>query len=199
MITGENSKKLTFRSFDEDTYKEKNAKAEYEVMMNPANISRTLSTKKDTTRPRGAVGSDGKWIGMESETYKFDLIFDGTGLVKAGANVEEEIDKFLKVVYMADKKKGQQNFVEISYGDMVVNCKMSTMSIDYQLFSHEGTPLRAKVQCTFTSVNPYTERKKDKKKTKPNTNKCVCPPPSCCAEVEKEAKASNADYMSINK
>ena len=196
-MTVENTRKLTFRSFDEDTFKEKNAKAEYEVMMTPANIIRTLSTKKDKTKPRGAVGSDGKWMGLESETYKFDLIFDGTGLVKENADVEEEIDKFLKVVYMADQKRGQQNFVEISYGDMVVNCKMATMNIDYQLFNREGKPIRAKVQCSFTSVNPFTVRKKDKKKKKDNNN--ACPPPCSCAEVEKKARASNADFMSIDK
>ena len=116
---------------------------------------------------------------------------------KKYADVEEEIDKFLKVVYMADQKRGQQNFVEISYGDMVVNCKMATMNIDYQLFNREGKPIRAKVQCSFTSVNPFTVRKKDKKKKKDNNN--ACPPPCSCAEVEKKARASNADFMSIDK
>ena len=48
---------------------------------------------------------------------------------------------------------------------------------------------------TAFAVNPGV--KKDKKKKKDNNN--ACPPPCSCAEVEKKARASNADFMSIDK
>lgn len=192
------SKKMIFRSFDENTFKEKNAIAEYEVMLNPASFSRTLATKKDDSPKRGGVASDGKWVGLESESFKFDLIFDGTGIVDPQRkNVEEEIEKFLEVVYIPKSKGDQtikQAFVEISYGSLVINCKMSSISVDYQLFDRSGAPLRAKVTCSFTTVL-YPKKKKEKPKQEPVSNSCCCPPPQCCSDVLQQTMSSNSDSL----
>ena len=187
--------KMTFRSFDENTFKEKNAIAEYEVMINPATISRTLASRKEKKNARGAVASDGKWIGLESETFKFDLIFDGTGIVNPNkTDVEAEIENFLKVVYIPDKKNIKQAFVEITYGKTCINCKMSSMSIDYQLFDRAGNHIRAKLTCTFETVR-LPEPQKAKKKKESQQTTCQCPPPQCCGEVLEKARKNDSDDL----
>jgi len=187
--------KMTFRSFDENTFKEKNAISEYEVMMNPATITRTLASRKDKKEARGAVASDGKWTGLESETFKFDLIFDGTGIVNPNkTDVEAEIESFLKVVYVPDKKNIKQAFVEITYGQTCINCKLSSMNIDYQLFDRAGNPIRAKLTCTFETVR-LPEPKKPKKKKESGQSACQCPPPKNCSEVLEEAEKRDDDSL----
>lgn len=208
--------KMTFRSFDKNTFKERNAIAEYEVMMNPATISRTLASRDEKKNARGAVAFDGKWTGLESENFNFDLIFDGTGIVNPKkTDVEAEIEQFLKVVYIPDKKNITQAFVEISYGMTTINCKMSSITIDYQLFNRAGKPIRAKISCAFKTVRLPEDKKPkpDEKKPKVPDNKepepedktpafdCCNPPPSCCKEVQQKAKKNDDDtlYSSISK
>ena len=157
-MTVENTRKLTFRSFDEDTFKEKNAKAEYEVMMNPANIIRTLSTKKDKTKPRGAVGSDGKWMGLESETYKFDLIFDGTGLVKENADVEEEIEIMIKYEgYISRQMEQVEKMNRLEQKKMpadIVYADIDTLSAEARQKLDEIRPLSLGQASRISGVSP---------------------------------------------
>ena len=212
MKNGDFVKKMTFRSFDENTYKENKAIAEYTVMMNPASISRTLSTKHSDNDARGAVASDGKWIGLESEVFSFDLIFDCTGLVNpTRTDLELEIENFLKVVYIPDKKDIKQSFVELSFGTTTANCKMSSINIDYQLFNREGEPIRAKISCSFITVAPPKKKSKSAEKPKPkpkpqpqpqpqepvvsSSTDCHCPPPECCNDVVKRADSTQQNSL----
>mgnify|MGYP003542548668 FL=1 len=158
-------KKINFRAFKNNAFEEKDAisHAEYAAMINPASITRTLNVVNNKKGSRGSAHSDGQWMGLESETLNFDLIFDGTGLVDPSrTDIDQEIDKFLKVVYICPETNNEASFVEIVYGKLNVLCKLQSMSINYQLFDREGHPVRAKLSCSFITVQK-PKIKKDKK------------------------------------
>ena len=157
-------KKINFRAFKNNAFEEKDAisHAEYAAMINPVSITRTLNVVNNKKGSRGSAHSDGQWMGLESETLNFDLIFDGTGLVDPSrTDIDQEIDKFLKVVYICPETNNEASFVEIVYGKLNVLCKLHSMSINYQLFDREGHPVRAKLSCSFITVQK-PKIKKDK-------------------------------------
>ena len=191
-------KKINFRAFKNNAFEEKDAisHAEYAAMINPASITRTLNVVNNKKGSRGSAHSDGQWMGLESETLNFDLIFDGTGLVDPSrTDIDQEIDKFLKVVYICSETNNEASFVEIVYGKLNVLCKLQSMSINYQLFDREGHPVRAKLSCSFITVQK-PKIKKDKKSS-PKTKSPVC---ECKCECFDNAldKAKQEDYDSLN-
>lgn len=191
-------KKINFRAFKNNAFEEKDAisHAEYAAMINPASITRTLNVVNNKKGSRGSAHSDGQWMGLESETLNFDLIFDGTGLVDPSrTDIDQEIDKFLKVVYICPETNNEASFVEIVYGKLNVLCKLQSMSINYQLFDREGHPVRAKLSCSFITVQK-PQIKKDKKSS-PKAKSPVC---ECKCECFDNAldKAKQEDYDSLN-
>ena len=191
-------KKINFRAFKNNAFEEKDAisHAEYAAMINPASITRTLNVVNNKKGSRGSAHSDGQWMGLESETLNFDLIFDGTGLVDPSrTDIDQEIDKFLKVVYICPETNNEASFVEIVYGKLNVLCKLQSMSINYQLFDREGHPVRAKLSCSFITVQK-PKIKKDKKSS-PKAKSPVC---ECKCECFDNAldKAKQEDYDSLN-
>lgn len=191
-------KKINFRAFKNNAFEEKDAisHAEYAAMINPASITRTLNVVNNKKGSRGSVHSDGQWMGLESETINFDLIFDGTGLVDPSrTDIDQEIDKFLKVVYICPETKNEASFVEIAYGKLNVLCKLQSMNINYQLFDREGHPIRAKLSCTFITVQK-PKIKKDKKSS-PKAKSPVCECKCECFDNALE-KARQEDYDSLN-
>jgi hypothetical protein len=191
-------KKINFRAFKNNAFEEKDAisHAEYAAMINPASITRTLNVVNNKKGSRGSAHSDGQWMGLESETLNFDLIFDGTGLVDPSrTDIDQEIDKFLKVVYICPETNNEASFVEIVYGKLNVLCKLQSMNINYQLFDREGHPVRAKLSCSFITVQK-PKIKKDKKSS-PKAKSPVC---ECKCECFDNAldKAKQEDYDSLN-
>ena len=191
-------KKINFRAFKNNAFEEKDAisHAEYSAMINPASITRTLNVVNNKKGSRGSAHSDGQWMGAESETLNFDLIIDGTGLVDPSrTDIDQEIDKFLKVVYICPETNNEASFVEIVYGKLNVLCKLQSMSINYQLFDREGHPVRAKLSCSFITVQK-PKIKKDKKSS-PKAKSPVC---ECKCECFDNAldKAKQGDYDSLN-
>ena len=177
-------KKINFRAFRNNAFEEKDAisYAEYSAMINPDSITRSLNVVNNKKGSRGSAHSDGQWMGLESETLKFDLIFDGTGLVDASrTDIDSEIEKFLKVVYICPETHNEASFVEIVYGTLNVLCKLQSMTISYQLFDREGNPIRAKLSCTFITVKrpeikkkKEEKRKEEKKKKEPEETPATC-------------------------
>lgn len=204
--------RMKFKAFWD--YKCEHAKedvAEYRVMFNPESFDRTLSFKI-TDNP--TINSSGAscYAGVESETYSFDLIFDGTGVAGPaypGTKLIEEFRKFLRTVYCTlnkDTKKKEISYVEMTYSGEVFKVELDSMTVKYLLFDSEGNPLRIKASCQFSSVDepkPVDPEKDKPKKPKassrpkpvtpetPSAQCCCCPCPTY-PETVNTAKENDA-------
>lgn len=154
----------------------------YEVVTNPENLDRTLTAKLPDPKKGKETDSEMKFAGFEPEKYSFDLVLDGTGIINpARKDVAAEIKKFLRVVYSSKENSEQQNYVMINFCGDKFQCKLSSLSIKYTLFNPDGSPLRAKLSCSFISAKE-SENKPDGKKItkgKPDPAKKRPEEPSC--------------------
>jgi len=193
--------KMVFKAYTKNTFLERKKSAEgkdleYTVMINPATIDRTFSTQSTESKRAKSGKSSGNNDGTKSETYKFDLYFDGTGVagkVFKGKGLADNFQSFLDTVYAySDNPKNdpEPNFVVMCFGTLEFKCKLSSLSVNYLLFNTDGTPLRIKASCSFTSVGKPKPTPTPKSSggakapdppplpPQPDNCQCVCPAPT---------------------
>lgn len=145
---------------------------QYEVLINPESYSLTYGSESNSQSAQGSsefVSSFNKRI-PQHLTFKF--LFDGTGVIKksdgilsglasglaipglnsAPPDVAQAISDFKKVVYTYQSSTHQPPFVQLRWGVLLYNCRLSRMTLSFKLFKPDGTPLRAEADCTFEEV-----------------------------------------------
>ena len=193
---------------DSDVLKDGNEPLSYTVITNPETFDRSLMPKQQEGKDGKNASPEMKFAGFEPEKYSFDLVLDGTGLIDPErVDVAAEIRNFLKVVYSSKANSEQANYVLIEYCGDKFNTKLTSLSIKYQLFNRDGSPLRAKLSCSFSSVHESKAQPDNKKKTtgkkkkvvpvpdkKPDQNQCICVCPTY-EETLQMSYAGDSDSM----
>jgi len=142
----------------------------YTVQVNPASYSLGKRINYQNTRPPGSQESTATFNNSGPSTLQFEIVFDGTGVIDtaslldeiplAGAiasafaedeefHVDEQILKFEEIVYKLDGEIHQPNKVQIFWGKLQFEGALSSINYSYTLFQPDGSPLRAKANCTF--------------------------------------------------
>lgn len=149
--------------------------SEFAVMINPDSISRSLGMEKTSNRA-GASKSKADVFGCLPEKISFTFYLDGTNVVPNQNNrsVSNMIKDFLSIVYQKDGKPIQALIIEYLSEELIV-CTNS-IEINYSLFDIKGNPLRAKINCVFSTVKdnvpqkPKPHKKSQKKQISPLCN-----------------------------
>lgn len=172
---------MSFQVYKDYTFHEAVTDYKYDVRINPETFDRSISVRAIQPETIENKGSTKFAAGAESESYSFDLLFDGTGVISSipsAAALKKEFDQFLSVVFRkpesdpaggqtspgtsdsgksnngnpAKKTKPPVNYVRISYCGQHFDTQLDSLSIKYLLFNKEGDPLRIKVSCRFSSA-----------------------------------------------
>lgn len=146
----------------------------FSVMINPASYSRTYDIVYGKEDAEGAIASEKKFSRTKSESVSFDIIFDGTGVVKTGKTggkaepVKKQIKSLLQMVYQYNGKRHEPNHLRLLWSNLVFYCRLKSLSIDYTMFKPGGDPLRAKAKMTFGSFMGREEEAKKKDRQSPD-------------------------------
>lgn len=144
----------------------------YEVLINPEHYSITYGTASSDQTAQGSSEVRSAFRNRLAQTLTFKFLFDGTGVIKKdqgllaglasglaipGLNagppdVAKMLSDFKKVVYDYDSTTHQPPFVQLQWGLLLYNCKLTNMTVSFKLFKPDGTPLRAEADCTFEGV-----------------------------------------------
>ena len=150
---------------------------QFTVQINPASFSLNKKINYQSNDAQGTQESTQRFTASGPSTLSFEIIFDGTGVVKNASNLDqipavgaiasliagedtfdvaEQIQLFENVVYWYDGQIHQPNKVKITWGDgLSFEGSLTTISYNYSLFSPDGKPLRAKANCSFVkTVSP---------------------------------------------
>lgn len=202
--------KMTFKAYTDNTFKTEVKGIEpFVAQVNPDTFSRKLSVSWAADQRMNSQNSEGKRAGIGAENYSFKLLFDGTGIVDGTRDVQAKIGDFLNVVYKLPKsceEAGSTAYVRIAYCGEVFSCMANSININYTLFSADGTPLRASLDCSFTSVSEPKPAPKKRENTAgsvlsifENQGVCCCQPPSSCGDVEKLRESGVTSLFNITK
>lgn len=162
--------KMKLIGYKDNTFSEgKKSGYSYEALINPENYSLNYGTESNSKTGQGSSEDIISFNKRSPQTLNFKFIFDGSGVIKKGAggilsglavpgladkppNVAHDIADFKKVVYDYISDTHEPPYVQIQWGVLMYNCRLTRMTINFKLFKPDGTPLRAEADCTFQGV-----------------------------------------------
>ncbi len=147
----------------------------YMVQVNPENYKVNYQINYDRKPAHGNSGSDASYAGTAPPVLDFEFLFDGTGVIPppagpldnvpiAGAivgaisdlisggdeyDVMTELQKFAKVVYDYSGKEHKPRKVRLTWGKLIFDGVLTSLTLDYKLFKPNGDPLRAVARASF--------------------------------------------------
>jgi len=190
-------------------YKDKNYSSksgtEFEALINPANYSHNFTIEYNDSKSIGDTSSTPKFEKYSPETISFKIVVDNTGVVstKSTKDVNKQIADLKKTVYSFNGSIHEPNFVQVVWGGMIFNGRLTSMKVDYVLFKPNGIPLRANVDISFKRFTSSDVKAKKAKKSSPDlshfiTVKAGDTLPNLCNEIYKNSLYC-ADVAKINK
>ncbi|SHO54748.1 CIS tube protein [Vibrio quintilis] len=157
-----------------------NAAETFQAMLNPESLSHEVGINytDDSCKNRQPQGNNGKKVelsGYQSETLKFDILMDATGVVeqKKAKSIAQQLKSLKKVTYDYRGSQHEPNKVKIFWGTLTFQGRLSSMSVSYTLFNSSGTPLRAKVSLSFKGYLSEEEKEAEAKKSSPDLTHLV--------------------------
>lgn len=169
--------KLKIEAFADENFR--SAKGSIELQINPESISHdhNITSFSHNESPYSIKGSiaNARFSGIESEKLKFDFYLDGTGIVAAKPiigkglpgggllssltddytfDVAKAIKDIKNLIYKYQGSIHGPYYLKISWGnlfkaDKPFQCRLESFDVDYELFKSDGSPLRAKINCSF--------------------------------------------------
>lgn len=163
-------KKLKITAYSKDDFSEASKKGSYEVPFNPTTLNLKLQIDRAETKAMGQSDGTQNQVAIPSQDFGFEFIVDATGFAGSDGlgnisgsgdsstalqnqkDVPQQIGNILTLVYKYEGDKHQSNYIEISYGAILVKCVLSSIDISYNLFDKSGKPLRARVNVSFKTT-----------------------------------------------
>ncbi len=156
---------------------------EYDVLINPESYSLTYGTDTNDITGQGSSESIRTFNKRPAQTMTFKFVFDGSGVIKKGGanllsglavpglpaakpDVVQDFNSFKNVVYNYDGASHAPRYVQLRWGPLIYNCQLTNMTVNFKLFTPDGTPVRAEANCTFQStIDPATLAAKEGRKS----------------------------------
>jgi hypothetical protein len=130
------------------------------VQINPASLRLQMSNNVDAGKAHSRPSTQSQ--GSSSSTLSFDLIFDTAdeGTTEEPVDVRtrtRHVERFL--LPMPDSAKAVPPRVRFTYGTLTVVGVMTSLNQDFDFFSMNGVPLRAKCAVTIKEQKPEFDAK----------------------------------------
>lgn len=145
----------------------------FEVMINPATLSRTLGICFSQDKAQGAIGSEQKFARVNPGKLSFEIVMDGTGVVASDSgggpvDVKTQVKDLREVVSRYEGSQHDVNVVKVLWGTTLFYGRLDSLDIEYTFFKPDGDPLRAKVKLSFTEFLSKEEEVKKKANESPD-------------------------------
>lgn len=177
-----NLEKMVLTAYTDDSFTATSQKSEMTVYINPDQYTHSYKIIYNNTQAQGSSAGSPEYNRTPSDEVKFQLIFDGTGVVPSTIpgvppysedGIVTQIDKFMKLAFDYDGEIHSPNFIQLSWGTLIFNCRLSALNITYTLFKPDGTPLRAKADVTFVEYRNQQEIAKEENALSPDLTRVV--------------------------
>jgi nucleoid-associated protein YgaU len=136
----------------------------FSVDFNPNTFTLVNKIEFEQADAQGSAGSDPQFKKIPPIEFSIEFLLDGTGVaVQNFSPKHQEEYKSKKKDYVKAKVKElrqvtgsdlngeihRPNYLAVQWGTFDIKCVLTSLSIAYNLFDKDGTPLRAKITCSF--------------------------------------------------
>src|SRR5262249_5142090 len=133
--------KMQIIAFSDAEFKKETGRMD--VYINPDSYTRTYQIVYDTCQGQGSSAGSPNYNRTPSDSLKFVLVFDGTGVVSGPLpgmvpflqdGIKKQIDAFLGLVFKYNGNIHSPNFLQLSWGTLLFSCRLKTLDVAYTLF-----------------------------------------------------------------
>lgn len=165
--------RLIIKAFSDE--KLKRSAGSYTVRVNPEKYSQSLQINYSDRPAVGSMNTALRFANMPPAKISFELLFDVTGAIPGSAkDLTTEINAFLKVVYNYDGAIHEPHYLRLVWGKLNFTARLTSLEMQYTLFSPSGAPLRARATASFSNfVDPATIAKDEDKQSSDLTHQRV--------------------------
>lgn len=145
-----------------------------ELQVNPSTVTvnHKIEYCKDTSL--GSTGDDQKYNKTPAASISFKVLFDDTGVIEGTAQgITDQINKFMDLCYRYHGDKHEPNKVVIVWGELQFKLCLNSANVVYKLFSPDGKPLRAELDCGFSEFKGKEEEQKGSAKQSPDVSHII--------------------------
>lgn len=152
------------------------------VHINPEKYSRNYEICYNDVQAQGSSSGTPEYNRTQSDKVEFELVFDGTGVIASDLpgvepfsedGITDQIDEFLGLIFTYNGSIHSPNYLKLSWGKLLFKCRLSSLNLTYTLFKPDGTPLRARADCSFVEFTNPVELAEEENKSSPDVTHVV--------------------------
>lgn len=156
----------------------------FKVMFNPESYSLKYENVYQKYQGNNTSGRTARYSLSKPNKLSLKLILDDTGVADyglygfAGASsighlsgtkdVYKQVNRFLKLTTYMDGKIHEPKFLKIEWGDLIFDCRLQSVDVNYTLFNRNGQPIRAELDTVFIGDIQDSKRIKQENKNSPD-------------------------------
>ncbi|WP_299409900.1 hypothetical protein [Acaryochloris sp. IP29b_bin.148] len=149
----------------------------YQVQFNPESYSFQYENEYQGLQGINTAGRTARYSLTRARTLSLKFIIDDSsataGLLSGAPSIpilrntiEDEVNDFLKLAGQMDGNLHEPRYLRIEWGDLIYDCRLQSVDVNYTLFSRNGKALRAELDTVFVEdLNPEKLAKLSNKKS----------------------------------
>ena len=149
----------------------------YEVWFNPESYSFRYENEFQPAQGINTAGRTARYALTRSRTLSLKLIIDDTSatsgvgsglsstsrirtarrflLKKTPSTVHDQVEEFLDIAARMDGDIHAPRYLKLEWGDLIFDCRLQSVEVNYTLFNRSGMALRAELDAVFLEdLNP---------------------------------------------
>lgn len=138
---------------NEDYAPSHRASPPFYALINPETYTFKYKIEFCETQAQGTSAVCLKFNKMPPQEFNFDFLFDGTGIIQGNSQtvipVTDQLDNFRHQILDYNGDIHQPYYLKIHWGTLLFKGVLTSMDIEFKLFSPDGSPLRAMAKCAF--------------------------------------------------
>ncbi|MFA8434710.1 MAG: hypothetical protein ACEPOZ_09360 [Marinifilaceae bacterium] len=175
MADGGELVKLKMVAYKDEGFSEK-AGNEFEVLINPSSYKHSYGIRYKENESMGDTAGAPKFEKFGGESASFKIVLDGTGVVPGSdkaKGVYQQLKKLKETAYNYNGTIHEPNYVQLLWGSMLFNGRLTSLSVEYNLFRPDGMPLRANVDLDFKGFTSKELESKMANKSSPDLSHLI--------------------------
>ncbi|WP_373496443.1 LysM peptidoglycan-binding domain-containing protein [Aquiflexum sp.] len=163
---GHKVEKLYVEPYKDAEFSQPVPESKFSALINPATYNFSYKFEFDESQAPGTSSTNLKFNRILPRDLKFDFLFDGTGVVKdmsvlslgianpfaKPVTVTEQIEEFKRKIIDFQSDRHRPYYLKIHWGELLFECVLKQMDIEYKVFAPDGKPIRAIAKCQFAET-----------------------------------------------
>lgn len=166
--------KMRLRAFKDAKCQQAAPDLDLNLMVNPDTFNIQNGIKLADKNVAGNSGSNPAYAGHDSRRIDFEFLLDRSGAIPGAPphekGIRPELSKLEMMLKGFDGDTHQTYYLNLSWGDYTMYCKLDSLQVTYKLFKPDGTPLRATVRCGFSEFQEDSLRVAEENKMSPDVS-----------------------------